>query len=55
MTDMPEARFLNHYECPCGCAWTDDWSCACNDRCPECNREIEPHESVELTEEETGA
>jgi len=26
----------------CGETWEDIWDCACNDRCPVCNREIEP-------------
>ena len=38
--------FTNHYRCPCGKEWEDRWSCACNDKCPECNKEIEPHTSV---------
>lgn len=38
----------NHYECPCGCVWTDDWNCECNDRCPECRTECKPIESEEL-------
>lgn len=29
----------------CGQSWRDEWSCACNDRCPVCNKEIEPAES----------
>lgn len=28
--------------------WTDQWSCACNDKCPNCGAEIEPYESDEL-------
>lgn len=41
-----ENRILqNFYECPCGTSWQDLWSCACNDRCPTCNREIEPSNS----------
>ncbi len=34
--------FEMQYECECGVAWTDQWSCACNDECPGCKREIEP-------------
>lgn len=41
--------FLNHYECTCGEKWTDKWSCACNDRCPSCRKEIEPHDSEDLS------
>jgi hypothetical protein len=44
-----EIRFLNHYECPFdGTEWSDEWSCACNDKCPTCNKEIEPYESEEI-------
>lgn len=43
-------QFLNHYrhdDCPVdpGVEWEDRWSCACNDRCPACNAEIEPYQS----------
>lgn len=42
-------KYLNHYYCEeCDVAWDDRWSCMCNDKCPECNREIEPTESEEL-------
>ena len=31
------AWFGNQYECDeCGCYWEDEWSCGCNDDCPEC-------------------
>jgi hypothetical protein len=40
--------FKNFYECPCGVSWEDKWSCACNDRCPSCNKEIEPSRSKEV-------
>lgn len=43
--------FVNVYE-HCGVTWEDTWTCACNDRCPECNTEIEPVESIEKTIEE---
>jgi hypothetical protein len=43
------AMFENHYECPNdGTCWVDVWSCACNDRCPTCNAEIEPFESEQI-------
>lgn len=42
-----DLRFRNFYECPCGCAWDDLWDCACNDKCPICNKEIEPNRSEE--------
>ena len=29
-------RFVNHYRCPkCGEEWQGEWSCACNDQCPD--------------------
>lgn len=47
------ATYLNHYHCnACDISWQDEWSCKCNDRCPSCNKEIEPHESEVLDEEE---
>lgn len=42
---------LNYYKCPCGEEWQDHWDCACNDKCPKCNKEIEPYESEEESEE----
>ncbi len=37
------AWFIKHYECDsCGTSWTDEWSSACDDKCPKCNLEIEP-------------
>jgi hypothetical protein len=41
-----ETRFTNFYV-HCQVEWKDEWSCACNDRCPECNSEIEPYASRE--------
>lgn len=45
--------FLNlyrHTDCPVqpGIEWDDVWSCACNDKCPACDAEIEPFDSEEL-------
>ena len=41
------ARYLNQYRCPyCQTEWDDVWDCGCNDRCPDCNKEIEPYESA---------
>ncbi|MCQ8180992.1 hypothetical protein U737_03350 [Methylomonas sp. LW13] len=40
-------RYLNQYRCPyCQTEWEDVWDCGCNDRCPNCNKEIEPYESA---------
>lgn len=42
-------RFRNYYECSvCGARWEDEWSSACNDRCPDCDTEIEPYKSEDL-------
>jgi hypothetical protein len=44
-----EIRFRNHYRCPDdGTEWSDEWSCTCNDKCPKCNKEIEPYESEDI-------
>lgn len=33
------------YHCEeCDTSWSDTWTCACNDRCPSCDAEIEPNE-----------
>jgi hypothetical protein len=41
---------LKYYECSgCGTKWTDEWSCACNDRCPNCDTETEPYDDKDLT------
>jgi hypothetical protein len=45
-SETPSAWYINHYCCPyCQLEWQDEWDCACNDRCPTCNKEIEPYES----------
>lgn len=45
-SDGAPCYFVNHYRCePCGEEWEDQWSCACNDECPSCGKEIEPHDS----------
>jgi hypothetical protein len=42
--------FENSYKCSeCDTTWTDEWSCMCNDRCPECDCETEPTDSVDLS------
>jgi hypothetical protein len=44
------AWYLKYYECSeCGTKWTDEWSCTCNDRCPKCRAETEPHDDEDLT------
>jgi hypothetical protein len=42
---MSNVMFTNHYRCPCGHEWIDKWVHASNDRCPKCNKEIEPYKS----------
>lgn len=43
--------FRNSYHCEsCNEDWEDEWDCACNDKCPTCNKEIEPYESEEIGE-----
>ncbi|OAI27954.1 hypothetical protein [Methylomonas koyamae] len=45
--EISAVRYLNQYRCPyCQTEWEDGWDCACNDRCPDCNKEIEPYESA---------
>jgi hypothetical protein len=36
--------FRKRHACPCGADWWDEWDCLCNDRCPNCDAEIEPDE-----------
>ena len=44
-----ETGFINKYWCSeCNENWVDVWSCACNDKCPSCNKEIEPYESTDV-------
>jgi len=44
-----ELWFRNKYRCPDdGTEWEDEHSAACNDRCPTCNKEIEPYESEDI-------
>lgn len=41
--------FTNHYKCTCDHEWQDQWSCPCDDRCPECDTSISPHRSDEIS------
>lgn len=45
------AWFRNHYHCDdCGNEWEDDWSCCCDDQCPECgSKNWSPYDSDDLT------
>jgi predicted nucleic acid-binding Zn-ribbon protein len=46
------AWYRNHYRCDrCGSEWPDEWSCMCDDDCPDCGaRHMSPHKSDDLTE-----
>lgn len=33
--------YIVSYRCSCGTRWTQQWSCACDDECPSCGRDIE--------------
>lgn len=44
-------RFRNHYECPCGTTWCDEWDATCDDRCPSCDTSCSPHHSDDLPEQ----
>jgi DNA-directed RNA polymerase subunit RPC12/RpoP len=45
------AWYRNYYTCArCGSDWADEWSCTCDDDCPECGaRHMTPRESDDLT------
>jgi hypothetical protein len=45
-----KSRFRNFYR-HCEVSWDDEWSCTCNDECPECGVEVEPFESESLKQE----
>lgn len=52
-TEISAVRYLNQYRCPyCQTEWEDSWDCGCNDRCPDCNKQIEPYE-ITLIESES--
>jgi hypothetical protein len=44
-----EYKFRNFYECPdCKVKWQDEWDSMCNDRCPKCDKEIQPYASEDI-------
>ncbi len=44
--------YLNHYQCSeCDQAWTDEWSCACDDDCPMCGTTMTPVESEDIEDD----
>jgi hypothetical protein len=46
-----QPAFLNSYHCDdCDVSWTDEWSCGCDDECPECGAAIAPEESEKIDE-----
>ena len=51
---MLMAWYLNRYECDrCGGDWQDEWSCMCDDDCPQCGpsaQRMSPVDSDDLTE-----
>ena len=48
--------YANHYDCSrCGLNWTDDWSCMCDDRCPECRLACSPTSSEVVAVDLDGA
>lgn len=46
------AWYVNHYHCSdCGSNREDEWSCCCDDECPNCgSRNWSPYASENLTE-----
>jgi predicted nucleic acid-binding Zn-ribbon protein len=46
------AWYCSHYQCArCDHEWSDEWSCMCDDDCPDCGaRHMSPLESDDLTE-----
>lgn len=40
---------IHYVHLECNAAWVGQWSCACNDRCPVCDREIEAEDYIDLT------
>lgn len=43
-------RYTNFFKCvDCDTKWVDEWSCACDDECPQCGTVMTPYESeIEL-------
>jgi hypothetical protein len=50
-TEMKFRNFYRHIEGDCNEEWDDVWDSTCNDKCPKCNKEIEPYKSEDV---ETG-
>ena len=48
--DLNVPWYLNRYRCEvCAHQWGDEWSCMCDDRCPECDIAMTPYESLDLS------
>lgn len=44
-----EIKYINYYKCPIDfLEWQDSWDSMCNDKCPMCDKEIEPHTSFDI-------
>lgn len=44
-----ELWFVNHYHCAeCDVSWSDEWSCMCDDECPEYGKDYTPVSSEEI-------
>jgi predicted nucleic acid-binding Zn-ribbon protein len=45
------AWYRNYYQCArCDHEWPDEWSCMCDDDCPQCGaRHMTPYDSDDLT------
>jgi len=45
--DEVKINYRNSYK-HCDYEWSDEWDSTCNDRCPVCNKEIEPYLSEKI-------
>lgn len=44
--------FTNQYHCAeCDVSWEDTWTCACDDKCPSCGKDIEATRSMDIDDE----
>lgn len=44
------AWYRNFYKCEdCGISWEDEWSCCCDDECPNCGVDYSPYDSDDLS------
>jgi hypothetical protein len=41
---------INFYKCECGEAWSDEWSCGCDDDCPACGAACSPYECEDVSD-----